>query len=102
MANAGTSAAQAAQAVNAVLGLSSNDQGALLEVLEDYFTSPNPDNVEELDDSDDEVDEAGLEGAFIVNIICTCILMYYTILWQTIITFNKVFATLKKQTASLY
>ena len=59
-------------------------------MLEDYFTSPNPDNVEELDDSDDEVDEAGLEGAFIVNIICTCILMYYTILWQTIITFNKV------------
>ena len=101
MANSGTSAAQAAQAV---LGLSSNDQGALLEVLEDYFTSPNryPDNVEELDDSDDEVDEAGLEGAFIVNIICTCILMYYTILWQTIITFNKVCTTLKKQIASLY
>ena len=77
MANAGTSAAQAAQAVNAVLGLSSNEQGALLEVLEDYFTSPNPDNVE----LDDEVDEAGLEGAFIVNIV---------------------FTTLKKQTASLY
>ena len=80
MANAGTSAAQAAQAVNAVLGLSSNDQGALLEVLEDYFTSPNPDNVEELDDSDDEVDEAGLEGAFIVNIIVhvyLCIIQYY-------------------------
>ena len=53
MATAGTSAAQA---VNAVLGLCSNDQEALLEVLEDHFTSPNPDSAEEPEELDD-VDE---------------------------------------------
>ena len=74
MAKPGTSAAQAAQAV---MGLSSNDQGALLEVLEDYFTSPNPESVEELEELD-EVDEAGLEGTFFST---HYIRMYYTILW---------------------
>ena len=63
MATAGTSATQAAQAVNAVLGLCSNDQKALLEVLEDYFTSPDPDSAEEPEELDD-VDEVALEGAF--------------------------------------
>ena len=43
MATANASTVEAARAVNALLGLSSNDQGALLEVLEDYFTSPDSD-----------------------------------------------------------
>ena len=76
MAKAGRSAAQAAQAVNAVLGLSSNDQGTLLEVLEDYFTSPNPESVEELEELD-EVDKAGLEGAFLIHIVYLCIIQHY-------------------------
>ena len=42
MATVNASAVEAAKAVNALLGLSSNDQGALLEVLEDYFSSPDP------------------------------------------------------------
>ena len=43
MATANASTVEAAKAVNALLGLSSNDQGALLEVLEDCFTSPDSD-----------------------------------------------------------
>ena len=72
MATAGTSATQAAQAVNAVLCLSSNDQGALLELLEDYFTSPDPANAEEdREELDDCEYEVALEGTF-VHIIHTC------------------------------
>ena len=74
MATANASAVEAARAVNALLGLSSNDQGALLEVLEDYFTSPDSDcEVEELDDdrsSDTEHDDsfdALLEGTLLSN-----------------------------------
>ena len=33
-------ASEVAKAVNAFLGFSSGDQQALLEVIEDYFTSP--------------------------------------------------------------
>ena len=71
MATANASAVEAARAVNALLGLSSNDQGALLEVLEDYFTSPDSDcEVEELDDdrsSDTEDDDSLLEGTLLSN-----------------------------------
>ena len=74
MATANASTVEAARAVNALLGLSSNDQGALLEVLEDYFTSPDSDcEVEELDDdrSSDTEDEdsfdALLEGTLLSN-----------------------------------
>ena len=74
MATTNASAVEAARAVNALLGLSSNDQGALLEVLEDYFTSPDSDcEVEELDDDrssdteDDDSFDALLEGTLLSN-----------------------------------
>ena len=75
MATANASAVEAATAVNALLGLSSNDQGAPLEVLEDYFTSPDSDcEVEELDDDNgsdtEDVDDsfdALLEGTLLNN-----------------------------------
>ena len=72
MATANASAVEAARAVNALLGLSSNDQGALLEVLEDYFTSLDSDcEVEELDDrssdTDDDSFDALLEGTLLSN-----------------------------------
>ena len=73
MATTNTSAVEAARAINALLGLSSNDQGALLEVLEDYFTSPDSDcEVEELDDdsssdTDDDSFDALLEGTLLSN-----------------------------------
>ena len=66
MATVNASAVEAAKAVNALLGLSSNDQGALLKVLEDYFTSPDSDSqVDELDDgsaSDGDDIDTLLEG----------------------------------------
>ena len=73
MATASASAVEAARAVNALLGLSSNDQGALLEVLEDYFTSPGSDSQgDDLDDDDASDDddvgdsiEALLEGTLL-------------------------------------
>ena len=46
--------------MNDPLGLSSNGQGALLEFLEDYFTSSDPDSISE--DRDDDVNEVLLEG----------------------------------------
>ena len=45
---------KASKAVNAILGFSSDDQEALLEVLEDYFTSSTGPEREEIDDSDDD------------------------------------------------
>ena len=58
MATANASAVEAARAVNTLQGLSSNDQGALLEVIEDYFASPDSDcEVEELNDSSDTEDD---------------------------------------------
>ena len=56
-------ASETARAVNAFLGFSSNDQQALLEVIEDYFTSP--DNADEDDDfgDDDSCMPSILEGA---------------------------------------
>ena len=56
-------ASEAARAVNAFLGFSSNDQQALLEVIEDYFTSPdNEDDDDDLGD-DDSCMPSILEGA---------------------------------------
>ena len=50
-------ALEASKAVNALLGLGSEDQEALLEVLEDYFTSSTGPESEDdnLFDEDDEV-----------------------------------------------
>ena len=49
-------AVEASRAVNALLGLRDGDQEALLEVIEDYFTtssSPERDESEDESDSDD-------------------------------------------------
>ena len=83
MATANASAVEAAKAVNALLGLSSNDQGALLEVLEDYFSSPDPekredDELDEDSDEDDEVDdglEALLEGTLTIALTLLLLLL---------------------------
>ena len=55
-------ALEASKAVNALLGLGSEDQEALLEVLEDYFTrSTGPESEDDsLFDEDDEVMLQGL------------------------------------------
>ena len=60
--------------MQSLLGLSSNDQGALLEVLEDYFTSPDSYcEAEELDDDNGSDTEdvhsfdALLEGTLLNN-----------------------------------
>ena len=63
-------ATTALQAVNALLNFSSGDQEALLEVMEDYFTSPVGQEVDEIDDDDDDSDDADgavqplLEGSY--------------------------------------
>ena len=59
-------ASEVAKAVNAFLGFSSGDQQALLEVIEDYFTSPadaEDDNDLEDDDSCTPGSTHSLEGA---------------------------------------
>lgn len=48
-----TTASDAAKAVNAFMSFSSGDQDALLEVLQDYFTSPESDDSEDDGDDDD-------------------------------------------------
>ena len=48
-----TTASEAAKAVNALMGFSSGDQDALLEVLLDYFSSPDCPERDDWDDDDD-------------------------------------------------
>ena len=45
-------ASEVGRAVNAFLGFSSNDQQALIEVIEDYFTSPDNADEDGLEDDD--------------------------------------------------
>ena len=56
-------ASEVARAVYAFLGFSSSDQEALIEVIEDYFTSS--DNVDDEEDQgdDDSCMPGSLEGA---------------------------------------
>ena len=54
-----TTASEAAKAVNALMSFSSGDQDALLEVLQDYFTSQDG---PESDNSDDSGDDDGIPG----------------------------------------
>ena len=63
---ASTSAASVSKAVNSLLLLSSEDQSSLVEVIEDYFTSPTSDTEqsdsesEDLDfNKDDSIDDHG-------------------------------------------
>ena len=56
-------ALEASKAVNALLGLGSEDQEALLEVLEDYFTSSTGPESED-DSLFDEDDEVMLQGLY--------------------------------------
>ena len=57
MATGNSSASKAAKAVNALLALGGNDQAALLEFLEDYFTSPDSDTEQDElnDDTEDDL-----------------------------------------------
>ena len=53
MASSTVGASEIARAVTAFLGFSTSDQEALLEVIEDYFTSP-----DDAEDDDDEEDDS--------------------------------------------
>ena len=59
MASSAVGASEVARAVTAFLGFSTSDQEALLEVIEDYFTSP--DDAED-DDEDDSEDNSCMPG----------------------------------------
>ena len=64
MASNSVGASEVAKAVNAFLGFSSSDQQALLEVIEDYFTSPADAEDDDLeDDSCTPGSTHSLEGA---------------------------------------
>ena len=52
-----TTASDVAKAVKALLGFSSVDQPALLEVFQDYFSSPDGPEVDDWDDDDNTDDE---------------------------------------------
>ena len=55
---ASAKAVKAAQSVNSLLHLSSGDQQSLLEVIQDYFTTPCETNDYESDsDSDDDIED---------------------------------------------
>ena len=54
-------ATEAATAVNALLRFSSSDQEAMIEVLQEYFTSPDGAEVDDSEDLD-EMDEESVEG----------------------------------------
>ena len=54
-----TPASDAAKALNVLMGFSSGDQPALLEVLQDYFSSPDGTEGDDWDDDDNTDDEVG-------------------------------------------
>ena len=49
---AADSVVKAAESINALLHLDEKDQASLLEVIQDYFTSPNCDNASASDGDD--------------------------------------------------
>ena len=49
---AADSIVKAAESINALLHLDERDQASLLEVIQDYFTSPNCDNASDSDGDD--------------------------------------------------
>ena len=62
-----TTVSEAAKAVNALMSFSSGDQDALLEVLQDYFTSPDgpeSDNSEDSGDDDDGIPGISLAAEY--------------------------------------
>ena len=58
MASNSVGASEVAKAVNAFLGFSSGDQQALLEVIEDFFTSP-----ADAEDDNDLKDDSCMPGS---------------------------------------
>ena len=68
-----TSATDAAKAANALLGFSARDQEALLDVMADYFTSPEEGRDSESDEDEDEFDngQTKLQGTAKLNVIST-------------------------------
>ena len=64
-----TSAIDAAKAANTLLGFSTDDQQALLEVMTDYFTSPEEGRESDSDeDSTTDDRQHNLEGTAKINI----------------------------------
>ena len=61
MASSAVGASEVARAVTAFLGFSTSDQKALLEVIEDYFISP--DDAEDDDEEDDSEDDSCMPGS---------------------------------------
>ena len=74
-----TTVSEAAKAVNAFMGFSSGNQDALLEVLQDYFSSSDGPERDDWDDDDTELeDSAGgvdlLQGTILVQLpLIVCI-----------------------------
>ena len=54
-----TTASEAARAVNGLISFSTGDQEALLEILDDYISSPDGPERDEFDDNDDDSDDDG-------------------------------------------
>ena len=73
-----TSATDAVKAANSLLGFSRRDQEALLEVMTDYFTSPEGGRDSESDEDDDEFDngQTKLKGTAKLNAISTDTISY--------------------------
>ena len=73
-----TSATDAAKAANSLLRFSGRDQEVLLEVMTDYFTSPEGGRDSESDEDDDEFDngQTKLQGTAKLNAISTDTITY--------------------------
>ena len=59
-----TTASDAANAVNALMGFSRGDQPAMLEVLQEYFTAPDGPAGDDWDDDDNTDDDTGASEPF--------------------------------------
>ena len=68
---------EVAKAVNSVMRLHSNDQDAMLEVISDYFTSPDCcSDTESESDSDNETHNAGKHSIIINKYITNTKIVY--------------------------
>ena len=67
-----TTASDAARAVNALMGFSSGDQPALLEILQKYFTSPYGPESDDCDNDDDNSDDDTGDSEPLEGILHSC------------------------------
>ena len=72
-----TTSLNAAKAVNTLMGFSSGDQRALLEVLQDYFTAPDGPAGDDWDDDDNTDDDTGASELLEVTLHSSSICKHY-------------------------